>query len=113
MISMQNSTKLTIILLLALLTTALCYDERASDIDTENDKNVATEIIIDLMTGYAIEECSRHPKCVELLVILVWIMIVALLVVSCITGETCSPTARGMRRAGSIYAGTVIRKAFD
>ena len=109
---MYISSKLTIILLLALLSTALCYDE-ASDIDTENGKNLATEVIIDLMTGYAIEECSRHPQCIELLVILVLMMFVALLVLFCITGECCSPTTRGMRRAGTIYAGAVIRQAFD
>lgn len=102
----SRSVKLSLAIMFLIVGTALCYD------DDEDD--VLTEVVIDMIAGYTIEECSYNKACSEMMSIISVSTIVAALVMWCIY-EDCRcrmPTCYEARRTGSVYAGMRLRRAF-
>ena len=104
---MISRTKTFYLLVLALtLGTALCYNEDEDD--------VVSEVVIDILTGMAIEECGRYPTC-QLFLTFITTSILLTALIACIANRQCycrHITTSELRRVGTTYAGMRLRRAF-
>lgn len=104
---MISRSKTFCLLMMAItIGTALCYDEDEDD--------VLSEVVIDLLTGIVIEECGKYHTC-KLFLTIITITLLLIVILACIiNGEChCRPlTRRELRRVGTTYAGMRLRRAF-
>ena len=80
--------------------------------ESDEDDDLAGEIIIDLLTGVVLEMCTESVKCSQFLTIFTLAMLMFGLVMTCITGECFfeCPTSRDIRRGATVYGGMRARR---
>ena len=102
----SRSKAFCLLILATTIGTALCYND--------DDDDLISEVIIDLLTGIAIEECGRYPTCQMVLTFIVTSVLLSALI-ACVAGRQCycrPLNARELRRVGTTYAGMRLRRAF-
>lgn len=102
----SRSKAFWLLMLTITIGTALCYDD--------DDDDVLSEVVIDLLTGIVIEECGRYQTCKMFLTIITITILLTAIFACIISGEChCRPlTGRELRRVGTTYAGMRLRRAF-
>ncbi len=84
----------------------------AAKAESDDDDDVVGEIIIDLLTGIALEMCTESAACSSFLTVVCITTILIGLVLTCITGECFfeMPTSRQIRRGATVYGGMRARR---
>ena len=79
--------------------------------ETDDDDDILGEILVDLLTGIAVDMCSQSVACSQVMFVLCALFLVVGLLISCCTGECiCDCDRRTVRRAGTVYTGAQIRR---
>ena len=80
--------------------------------DSDEDDDLAGEIIIDLLTGVVLEMCTESVKCSQFLVIFTVATLMFGIVMTCVTGECFfeCPTSKDIRRGATVYGGMRARR---
>lgn len=79
--------------------------------ETDDDDDILGEILIDLMTGIAIDMCSQNAVCSQVMFMMTALMLVLAVLISCCTGECiCECDRKTARRAGTTYAGVQMSR---
>ena len=79
--------------------------------ETDDDDDILGEILIDLMTGIAVDMCSQNAVCSQVMFVMTALMLVLAVLISCCTGECiCECDRKTARRAGTTYAGVQMSR---
>lgn len=79
--------------------------------ETDDDDDILGEILVDLLTGIAVDMCSQSVACSQVMFVLCALFLVVGLLITCCTGECiCDCDRRTVRRAGTVYTGAQISR---
>ena len=100
-----RSKMLCTLILIITFSTAFCYDD--------DDDDIISEIVFDLLAGVMIEECGKYQTCKMFMTIVSLTILLAGLFACLITGKCQCRTLsdREIRRIGTTYAGMRLRRA--
>ena len=80
--------------------------------ESDDDDEILSEVLIDLLTGVVLEMCTENETCGYLLYISTIAILLIGIVVTCITGECFfdRPTWRDVRRGATVYGGMRLKR---
>jgi len=79
--------------------------------ETDDDDDILGEILVDLLTGVAVDMCSQSVACSQAMFVTCALFLVVGLLISCCTGECiCECDRKTARRAGTVYTGAQMSR---
>lgn len=101
--------KIYILMLFLVIGTTMCYCK-----DDNDDDEIISEIMIDLLLGVLIEECSYYKTCSTIMSSIFIIVLLTALCMCLISGECHMRglSKRELRRVGTTYTGMRLRRSY-
>lgn len=97
--------------ILPVLFAILAFGIKVARAEEDDDDNIISEIVTDLLVGALVGTCQNNEACNAVLGTFCMFVLFIALILWCVSGCECgSPSGRDFRRAGTMYVGSRLTR---